>query len=278
MSDIMLEQLFVTKTHIQPATWLNILIMLLYTPFGLILLTFRLILIIPIAILIILLDGYLPLWFLNIARPLMGFWCILNNYKPEFRKVPILACNHTTPFDVFPFLGHFNVSVLIDKGFFESSSLIKPFVKLLDGIPLERTQSTKETDRQNVITALGGKRQLLYFPEGWDTSGKVGLLVYQKFLFGLGKDVLPVAIKVRVPFLPIEPSLLGTSILREIFWIFFCPCYVFEVEFLEPTGKSEKESDIDFAGRVQKMTADVLGISTTNYSYKDALEYRKKLV
>lgn len=40
---------------------------------------------------------------------------------------------------------------------------------------------------------------------GWDTNGR-GLLLYQKFLFSVGLPILPVALRVHVPFLPIVIS------------------------------------------------------------------------
>jgi hypothetical protein len=38
------------------------------------------------------------------------------------------------------------------------------------------------------------------------------------------------------------------------------------------------EQPEEFAGRVQKLTADVLQIGPTSWSKKDALEYRKRLM
>jgi hypothetical protein len=74
----------------------------------------------------------------------------------------------------------------------------------------------------------------VYFPEGWDTNG-TGLLIYQKFLFSLGLTVLPVALKVNVLGLPLVPGKLGSSIFKEIAWMFFSPLYIYDIELLEPT-------------------------------------------
>lgn len=275
---IELKQLFTTGSHIHPYTWWNRFIIALYAPIGISLFLFRMFLFFPISILIWILDGYLPLWLLNILRPVMGVRMTMIGWKPSYTRIPIICANHTTPFDVLPFLGHFNISVLIDKGFFESTSLILPYVKLIKGIPLVRSSLSREMDKESILQALSAKHtQLLFFPEGWDTNGKTGLLQYQKWLFSLDKEILPVAIKVSVPWLPLDPSLLGTSILKELFYIFACPWYHFELSFLPPVSRGKDQSDIEFAASVQKLTADSLGIDCTQYNYKDALEYRRKL-
>lgn len=134
-------------------------------------------------------------------------------------------------------------------------------------------------DRKNVLNALEkSSKTLLFFPEGWDTNTKTGLMVYQKFLFSLGKPILPVALRAWVPLIPVEPGVLGTSVLREVLWLFFYPVLVFDVKFLEPQQKRDGESDVEFAKRVQEMTAKELQICATNYSYKDALQLRSRLM
>lgn len=67
---------------------------------------------------------------------------------------------------------------------------------------------------------------------GWDTSGEVGVLLYQKFLFSLAIPVQPAALRVTVPFLPLVPSKLGTSVLAEVMWLFFCPCWHYHIQYL----------------------------------------------
>ena len=119
----------------------------------------------------------------------------------------------------------------------------------------------------------------MVFPEGWDSNGRVGIMQYQKFLFSLGIPVQPVALKVSIPWLPmIEASKLGTSIFAEILWMCFVPFFYFELEFLPIQKQQEKETEIEFAKRVQVMTANALNVTPTEYSFKDALELRKKLV
>lgn len=97
-------------------------------------------------------------------------------------------------------------------------------------------------------------------------------------MFSLKKKILPVTLKVSIPYLPIESELLGTSILKETIWLLFSPCYYYEINFLQPQLQKEDEDEIQFARRIQEITANSLGIEATNWSFKDALEFRKKLL
>jgi hypothetical protein len=71
-------------------------------------------------------------------------------------------------------------------------------------------------------------------------------LLYQKFLFSLDIPVQPAVVRVHIPGLALSPSKLGTSVvavwlvcragsclrLQELMWLFFCPAWVYDIEFL----------------------------------------------
>jgi len=119
---------------------------------------------------------------------------------------------------------------------------------------------------------------LLWFPEGWDTSGSVGVLQFQRFLFSVGKPIHPVALSARVPLLPLLPTKLGTTLVKEVLLLLFVPCYEYELRFLSQQSIAPGQSPEDFASSVQSLIADELGLVPTSYTYKDALNYRKTLV
>lgn len=187
--------------------------------------------------------------------------------------------------DVLPFAQFAPLSVMIDAGFFDTHSLSRWFLYViqpyLNVIKVEHlagdAEREKQQQRDRIVSAIhDAKRPLFYFPEGWDTNGK-GLLIYQKFLFGLKLPVVPIALSVRVPFAPIRPGMLGSSIFREILWMFFSPYYEYHVRVL-PALEHEGEGEIDFALRTQRVTAAALGVPATSYSKSDALTYRRSLL
>jgi 1-acyl-sn-glycerol-3-phosphate acyltransferase len=195
-----------------------------------------------------------------------------------FQIINKVCCNHISMWDIFPFLSIKNYNVLIDKGFFESSYFAKIMIQFIGGIPLQRNLESKEYDKKQVMKVLENNNNgLLFFPEGWDTNGK-GTLIYQKFLFSLQKPILVCSLKSRVPFLPIRTGKLGTSVFQEMLWLFYSPMYIFDLEFIQVVENLIDENEYDFSKRVQNITSNHLSIVSTNYSFKDALELRKKFV
>ncbi len=284
-----LEDLFNTGSHIRPYTIINRIIFALYFPVGACLLLFRLALLAALIVVLVLLpNSYrLPPLFYLYAGPLFGIVTKVNDkrtIKPKRGKtVDLVSCNHCGCFDVFPFLAAgYDPFVLVDAGFFKSSFIARQFEKVVGAVHLQRERETRETDRKQVMTCLeeGGKtgrKSLLWFPEGWDSTGRVGLMLYQRYLFSLGKPVWPVALRTNIPFLPLESSMLGTSVVNECLWLFSTPFVVFELTLMDPLEKEENESDIEFAKRTQTITANELGIVPTDFSFRDALSYRRSL-
>lgn len=280
-----LSRLF-SYAHISPrTTTLQYLLLACYFPIGICLLLWRLFALVWLSLFIFIAPFQMPVWLVQILAPIFGIVSRFSN-KPKIitnntDAITLLACNHRTAFDVFPFLTVQHISVLIDKGFFETSILVKPFQKLINALPLDRTIS-KEQMRTNIVTRLQQSLDmpLLWFPEGWDTNGAFGLMVYQKFLFSLPKtQIQPVALRVSIPLLPfIEPGILGSSITREFCWLFFVPFMLFDVHYLPICAREQGEDAQSFAQRVQQVTALQLGIQATQYTNKDALALRQDIM
>jgi 1-acyl-sn-glycerol-3-phosphate acyltransferase len=111
---------------------------------------------------------------------------------PKQHRPLLMTCNHISTFDLFPFLMLTHVMVLIDAGFFKVIG--STFRKMVGSIPLDQTDKTP-LGRQKTHTELSKLVQdvqypLLFFPEGWDTNGKVGVLMFNKFMFSLGQPVI----------------------------------------------------------------------------------------
>jgi len=260
----------------------QLLILLAWCPFGFALLIARFIaLLCIIALTCIVPPSALPHSLILLA-PIWGIVVRTSGAPPATQAPLIIASNHITAVDVFPYMLQGPLHVLVDKGFFESSQLARFFFNVVRAIPLDRTHvepEKKATVRDNIVGHLqNSKLPLLFFPEGWDTNGKVGLLLYQKFLFSMAIPIQPVAMRVRVGGLPLTPGMLGTSVLKEVAWLFFSPYWVWELHYMKVQVKQADENEIEFALRVQKATAQHLGIVASTYTYKDALRLRRSLI
>ena len=96
----------------------------------------------------------------------------------------------------------------------------------------------------------------------------LSLLQYNKFVFSLGLGIQPYTLTVN-PHLPINVDMPSKSMFPNLFWFFFCPFVTYHFTPLPVVHRQDKETPEQFAKRVQKMTADALGIACTTYSYKD---------
>jgi hypothetical protein len=98
-------------------------------------------------------------------------------------------------------------------------------------LSLSLLMSTDRTRlRQDILDHMeGSEHPLLFFPEGWDCNG-TALMQFNRYLFGVGMPVLPVAMNVYIPLLPVHPGVLGTKLWVEILLLSFYPCIVWYVK------------------------------------------------
>jgi ancient ubiquitous protein 1 len=109
---------------------------------------------------------------------------------------------------------------------------------------------------------------ILLFPEGGLTNTSTALLQYHKFVFGLGKRVQPITLKICSP-LPVNPDTGYASFLSNIIWFIFMPFQRYEVGFLPAADIAENESALDFTRRVMAVTAKNLNMKVSPFLYSD---------
>jgi ancient ubiquitous protein 1 len=111
---------------------------------------------------------------------------------------------------------------------------------------------------------------LLLFPEGGLTNGRVGLLQYHKFVFGLGLQVQPIALTLNSP-LPLHADTMYASFLSNILCFLFVPFHTYTVEFMAPVAidVESEETALDFSRRVMSLTAKKLNIEASPFLYSD---------
>ena len=84
---------------------------------------------------------------------------------------------------------------------------------------------------------------VLLFPEGGLTNTSTALLQYHKYVFGLGKVVQPIALRISSP-LPVYPDTGYASFVSNIMWFVFMPFQRYQVDFLPAREISENESSL----------------------------------
>lgn len=133
-----------------------------------------------------------------------------------------------------------------------------------------------------VLQGVAKTPKSVIFPEGDTTSGKTGLLKFQKQVLEQLKQnnpnlsVQPLALKVTRPFPSFSVTGLDSSVWADIFFLLFSPCTTFNIRFLEPTQCREDEEVSSYVDRIGTSIAQALGVSMTSFTVKDKEELVKR--
>ncbi|XP_032891816.1 lipid droplet-regulating VLDL assembly factor AUP1 isoform X2 [Amblyraja radiata] len=254
-----------------PTDGLILTLLLLYAPFGICLMLIR----IFIGIHVFLVSSALPDNFFRrvIVRAMcsvLGMIVSQSDPKQRDKNVKTYMANHVTQFDhnVLSFLAPCHTPLLEGRAGFVSWA--RGYMEL--GWIESRTRLAETLRGYN---SLEGERTLLLFPEDEMTNGKVGLLKFSSWAFSINSTIQPVVLTVKRPFIAV--SVVESSWLAELLWMFFIPFTIYQVRWLPSMSLMEGESEEEFAVRVQEHLAMELGIVSTHHTKSDKLEYLKRM-
>jgi len=219
---------------------------------------------------------------MKIFYPLLGFIVRFHNRsnlnlnKPfELRNYKIIVCNHLSDYDLIVF---FDIHAKL---------LVAPYFKKVDkwaklvGLKypfIYREQGHNDEVKKKIMDQLKSTEgPLCICPEGSTTNGSTGLLQFNKFIFGLGEGVLPVALKIISPGYPFNIDCLNDNFFSNFFFFTMAPFHIYDLTVLPAQKIQPGETETSFASRVQALIAKELNILPTNYTYKEKYEYQAKL-
>jgi 1-acyl-sn-glycerol-3-phosphate acyltransferase len=288
-----LPSLFNTS-HINHTNPFRLALLAAYSPFGCVLFVLRLSLFLTLTVLIsvtglnpspaLLRALCLPFGLLVSADgPALHGW---RGFTGSGRRC-IITPNHVSAFDVVPLRCLVRTRTLMDRAFF---GLVRgSWADIVGAIWVDRSRS-KEQVREDVAQGMArgpAGEPVVVFPEGWDTSGRVGLLRFNKGIFETeGATVIPCAIRVNVCMdwmLPLVPGALGVALWSELAWLFFQPGLHYRLTFLDPfpTPNSRPEAIQQAASnaeKAQRAIATHLKIEPTHFTNKDTLQWRQQVM
>ncbi|XP_059821737.1 lipid droplet-regulating VLDL assembly factor AUP1 [Hypanus sabinus] len=264
-----LEQLFDFRRL--PTDGLILTLLVLYAPFGICLMLLR----IFIGIHVFLVSSALPDNFLRriIVRTMcsvLGMFVSQADPRQRDKNVKTYIANHITQFDhnVLSFITPCHTPLLEGRPGFVSWA--RGYLEL--GWVESRTRLV-ESLRE--YSSPEGEQTLLLFPEDEMTNGKVGLLKFSSWAFSVDSTIQPVVLTVKRPFIAV--SVVDSSWVAELLWMFFSPFTIYQVRWLPRMTQMEDESEEEFAVRVQEHLAMELGIVSTPHTKSDKLEYLKRM-
>lgn len=89
------------------------------------------------------------------------------------------------------------------------------------------------------------RKAIVFFPEDIVTSARV-IFPFCDWPFHSKLKVQPVAVQAtRFPF-DISPSVLGSGVVGDLLWSFFCPFTVYDITIMEPMSRKEGDSVAEY--------------------------------
>ncbi|ETI31602.1 hypothetical protein L917_20597 [Phytophthora nicotianae] len=263
------------------------LLLLLYTPFGLVLLLIRGICCFLVALIVPRVFSEMQMDRFHVAK--LFVWLTGTRvrlvdehlFEKGEKRADIIVSNHISEFDAIAMLS-ITPAYILGYDFYKNML----FFKLLGDkaglvyVPYASRQqgngAGRDAVRQIVVERLArGNKPLAAFPEGGLTNGRKGLLQYHKFLFSLDKTVQPLAIQASDGPFPVNINDETSTFLANVLWYLFVPWHTYAVQFLPCTKAEQGEDPLIFAQRVMKMTADSLKQETSPFMYRDKIAFTR---
>lgn len=243
-------------------------LLLLYAPFGLCLLLLR----VFIGAHVFLVSCVLPdcavrRFLVRVMTSVLGV--LVTQSGEQDPAVKIYVSNHTSSIDhnVLGLLTACSApAVSCPPGFL---CWARGFLEL--GAPGSRTQLQESLKH---YLSQPGSPPLLLFPEEETTNGRIGLLHFSSWPFSLSDSVQPLTLRVSRALVSVAVA--GSPWYVELFWTLFSLYTVYHVRWLPPVCRLSRESDDDFASRVQKLLALSLGVHCTEHTAADRAEHVKR--
>ncbi|KAG6956029.1 hypothetical protein JG688_00011618 [Phytophthora aleatoria] len=242
------------------------LFLLLYTPFGLVLLLIRGICCFLVALIVPRVFSEEQMNRLHVAR--LFVWLTGTRvrlvddhlFEKGENRAEIIVSNHISEFDAVAMLS-ITPAYILGYDFYKNMLFFK---------------------------LLGDKAGLVYVPyasrqqgnsagrdTGGLTNGRKGLLQYHKFLFSLDKTVQPLAIQASDGPFPVNINDETSTFMANVLWYLFVPWHTYTVQVLPRTKAEQGEDPLIFAQRVMKMTADALEQQASPFMYRDKIAFTR---
>ena len=277
----MYQRTLLTKRD--PVTILKIII---YFPFGVLLITIRLFLLFFLIILLNLNVSTLRTnrFFIRLTCAIFGMHTpnipspSIPSAENNSNELIVYISNHITCLDYFSIksiVNHanyfsceqdFTSNCLVTKRpGLAATMIMKFFVQMLQTKPAKENLNDTYRNRQNY--------PIIYFPEMISTGCERAVLKFDPKPFDIDLEscrlsIQPVCITIHRPFLSISINSIYSSDFFNFLLIVFSPVTIFNLKFLEKQCKRENESSAEFAERVRQLIATSLNLELSEYGHE----------
>jgi hypothetical protein len=196
---------------------------------------------------------------------LCKLFCIRIKRNKTFvlEKDDILVSNHACFKDFAAILEVTKLS--IDKGISVPTKLYFP--QTVKFVHFVNIANKKKNDNSKNKVELNDSSNILIFPEGTFNDGTY-MYKFNKFVFSLGKPIVPYAIKIKFPY-GHHMRMPSASWFKMIYNILVVPWVNYEIEILDKMCIKPKEKPEEFAERCRRKIAKKANLRCENYLFKE---------
>ncbi|XP_018325291.1 ancient ubiquitous protein 1 [Agrilus planipennis] len=270
MPNVQIQQLYEYERF--PESRVNVLTLVLYFPFGILLFLLRLV--------FVFLPVYIATFILNdapfveqILRRLLYIALGITSKVEKSEKLnrgAIYISNYASPFDHLVLISEAECQGVSKKKF-------RPLLAKVFGTngPTINPNNLESTRKEiNDYLSYEQKSSLLIQPEGKMTNGMT-LIKFKLWPFNVCTKVYPVVIKINRPIVNCSLSTITSNIWSDAFYYMFSLKTEYKVKVLPPVEKKGMTDD-EFAEEVRKQMAAALKVSLVDYTASDLEEYEKR--
>ncbi|MEM0941430.1 MAG: 1-acyl-sn-glycerol-3-phosphate acyltransferase [Bacteroidota bacterium] len=276
MENITIDELYDHK-RFKKSTISNYLLLVIYFPFGILCVIFRIIFLTFILLLskLIKLKKRLINSLLIKAFGIKAYFYNISNF--DFNGNSIIVANHIVLGDFLPFLLMKRKIIVVGSGTMNRfwkflENLVRKIVIHDEGL---RGLRKARIEIKNALENNEENVSLLMFPEGTIGSGKA-LHKFNRLAFTFNVEIQPVYIRLKHHF-PISLHPINSSHTMNVLYSLFVPRLVYHITFIPKQKKKLNEKPKDFAVRVQLLMADSAKVIPSNFTITDKNNYKKQL-
>ena len=258
------------------ADLVQLLKLIIYSPFGLILVITRI-------FLLLLVNLILNIWpTLRHSKLIIGVSCAAlglrvkneTNTEPNDNKFKVYISNHVSKFDYLAIK-----SIVSNSNYFEHKKK-----KILSNFFYKILQVNEPKENSELYTNKAFF-PLIFFPEGESTNGRYGILKFDPKPFDIISEgfkqspiqVVPVCIKVERNFLPFSVNYIYSGDLTNILINLFLPYTEYNVSFLNEEVKNLNESIEGFGERVRTSIRNKMGVRSCDLTAENLKAIKREI-
>merc|ERR1712137_415248 len=249
--------------------------LVLWTPFGLLLLAFRIMMFFVCALLYGIAHkcGCGVQW-IRLIQPIFGALVKVHElHHLNDSKSPLIIANHVSDFDACMVWAANppGEQILVVNDHW------RPVISTVQclGWPINPIYTTEGSTKEAITTALAAEvrradmKKMLLFPEGRTTSG-ITVMTFFEFAFTLNYPIVPCTIEIYNPW-PIHVQSNGCSVIRNLVAFYFLPCIWYKITFHQDVDAAGQAKDR--AASVRKLICEHLDVPATTLGAKDKVAF-----